>query len=178
MASRAAGSRPPTSSGSNALVVSSATTASRIRCWISRSAGMARSRGEGALRHDVGACGLRLNDVERRDVVVPLDQCWLGPKMLERARVERPYRLGDLAAMGVDQHLTTLLRFRREAAQMQLRDRISRQLGDVAIAVETEIVRAEIDVAHVAQKPTAGAMNELGQELDLGHGRIRKADIA
>src|SRR5262245_4217520 len=101
------------------------------------------SRGEGALRHGVGARGLRQNDVERRDVIVPFDQRWFPPEALERAGIERPDRLSDAAAMGVDQDFAAaLLRLRREAAQMQLRDGVDRELGDVTIAIEAEIVRA------------------------------------
>src|SRR5437660_441135 len=147
MASRAFGSRPPVSNGSSAPADSSATTASRIRRWISRSAGMARVRREAAVRYGVGACGLRQNDVERGHVVVPLDQGWLWAEALKRAGIKRPDRLGDPAAVGVDEYLAaTLLRLRREAPQMQLRDGVSRKLGDVTVAVEAEIVRAEIDV--------------------------------
>src|SRR5262245_52836770 len=179
MASRAAGSYPPASSGSSAPPASSATTASRIRRWISRSEGMARSRDEGALRHGVGARGLRQDDVERGHVVVPLDQGWLSSEAFQRVRVERPDRLGDPAAMGVDQDFATaLLRLGRETAKMQLRNRLGWKLGDVAIAIEAEIMCAQIDVAHVTEEPAAGAVNELGQELDLRHGRSIEADIA
>src|SRR6266571_6953439 len=157
MASRAFGSRPPVSNGS-APAASSATTASRIRRWISRSEDMAWFRREGAVRYGVGARGLRQNDVERGHVVVPLDQGWLWPEALKRAGVERPDRLSDPAAMGINQDLAAaLLRLRRKAAQMQLRDGVNRKLGDVAITIEAEIVRAEIDVADVAQEPAAGA---------------------
>src|SRR2546428_9161282 len=124
MASGAFGSRAPVSNGSSAPAALSATTASRIRRWISRSEGMAWFRREGAVRYGVGARGFRQNNVERRHVVVPLDQCWLWPEALKRAGVERPDRLGDPAAMGINQHLAAaLLRLRCKAAQMQFRNR-------------------------------------------------------
>src|SRR5215470_16502267 len=117
MASRACGSRPPVSSGGSARAGPSAMTASRIRRWISRSEGMDLSRREGALRHGVGTRGLRQNDVEGGHVVVTLDERWLWAEALECAGVERPDRLGDPAAMGVDQDFAAaLLRLRREAA--------------------------------------------------------------
>src|SRR4051812_23231229 len=100
MASRPCGSRPPASSGSSSPAAPSVTTASRIRRWISRSDGIARSRY--MLQDGIGARGLRQDHIEGGDVVVPLDQRWLAPEALERAGVERPDRLGDPAAMGVD----------------------------------------------------------------------------
>src|SRR5215510_8247870 len=123
MASRACGSRPPVSSGGGARAGPSAMTASRIRRWISRSDSMDRSRREGALRHGVGSRGLRQNDVEGGHVVIPLDESWLfWAEALKCAGVERPDRLRDAAAMGVDQDfVAALLRLRREAAEMQLR---------------------------------------------------------
>src|SRR5437899_6113672 len=159
MPSRAMGSRPPARSGWSAPAASSATTASRTRRWISRSEGMAGSRGEGAFRHSVRTRGFFQNHVERGDVVVPLDQGRLAPEALERACVERPDRLGDPAAMGVDQDLAAaLLGFWGEATEMQLCNRLSGKLGDVAIAIEAEIVRAEIDIADIAQQLAAGAI--------------------
>src|SRR3982074_425460 len=119
MASRAFGSRPPVSNGRSAPAASSATTASRIRRWISRSEGMAWFRRECAVRYGVGARGLRQNDLERGHVVVPLDQGWLWPEALKRASVERPDRFGDPAATRIHQDLAAaLLRLRREAAPL------------------------------------------------------------
>src|SRR4051794_11787857 len=136
MASRAAGSRPPASSGS-APPASSAITASRIRCWISRSESMAWFRREGALRHGIGTRGLRQDDIERGHVVVPLDQGWLWAEALKGAGIERPDQLGDPAPVRIDEDFATaLLRLRREAAQMQLRNRVSRKVGDVTVAIE------------------------------------------
>src|SRR6266702_682125 len=109
MASRAFGSRPPVSNGSSAPAASSATTASRIRRWISRSEGMAWFRREGAARYGVGARGFRQNDVEGRHVVVPLDQCWLWAEALKRASVERPDRLSDPAPVRIDEDFATAL---------------------------------------------------------------------
>src|SRR6184192_72415 len=130
MASRAAGSRPPARNGSSAPAAS-ATTASRIARWISRSEGMARPRVEHALRHGIGTRGFFQNHVERGHVVVPLDQGRLAPEALERAGVERPDRLGDPAAMGVDQDFAAaLLALWGEAAKMQLCNRLSGKLGN------------------------------------------------
>src|SRR6266545_3811118 len=121
MASRACGSRPPASSGTSAPPAPSAITTSRIRCWISRSESMAWFRREGALRHGIGTRGLRQDDIECGDIVVPLDQGRLPPEVLKRAGVERPDRVGDPAAMGVDQDFAAaLLRLGCEAAKMQL----------------------------------------------------------
>src|SRR5262245_7641237 len=179
MPSRDLGSRPAASSGSSASAASSAITASRIRRWISKSDGIGRSQGKGALRRGIGSRGLRQNDVERGHVIVPLDQSRLWPEALKRAGVERPDRLGDPAAMGVDQDFAAaVLQLRRKAPQMQLRDGVYRKLGDIAIALEAEVVCAEIDVAHVAQKAAAGAPDELGQKLDLRHGRSAESHIA
>src|SRR5262245_14761771 len=117
-----------------------------------RSESLAWFRCEGALRYGVGPRGLRQNDVESGHVVVPLDESRLWTEMLKRAGVERPDRLGNPAAMGVDENLAAaVLRLRCEAAQMQLCDGVSRQLSKVTVAIEAKIVRAQIDVADIAQ---------------------------
>src|SRR5215468_2026629 len=155
-------------SGTSAPAAASTRTAprttSRTCRWISRSEGMAQPRSKNTVSHGVGKRGFGQDDIKRRDVVVPLDQCRLVPKALKCAGIERPHRLGDPAAMGVDQDFAAPLGLRREAAQMQLRDGVSRELGQIAIAIEAEIMRAEIDVADVAEEPAAGALDELGQE--------------
>ena len=48
----------------------------------------------------------------------------------------------------------------------------------LAEPAEAKVVRAEKNVAHVAQELAPGPVNQLAQELDLGHGGGTEADVA
>src|SRR6266851_8147693 len=61
---------------------------------------------------------------------------------------------------------------------MQLADCLPRQAVDVGRRIEPHVVRAEDDVADVAQELAAGAMRELAEKITFSHARPRESHVA
>jgi len=57
-------------------------------------------------------------------------------------------------------------------------DSLGRQRRHVLLGPEAVIGRAHVDVVDVEQDAAVGPLGELGEELPLGHDRVRKGEVA
>src|SRR2546426_510395 len=148
MARRLAACRPPRSNGAIA-VESPPTTASRIWCCrsISNTTALLPADSGGDPVRSLRLCQQR---GQGGNVVVPLDQRGRAPETTEGVRVQLPRRLRHAGRVCVDQYVVARRRVilhAREAAQMQLPNRLDRQTVEVRVRVVSHVVRAYMDVA-------------------------------
>src|ERR1700730_4240546 len=95
---RASGCIPPATMRSDASAAASLKTAAaeNARCH-------SCSDGIAGLEDDLRLCRLVEQDLERRDIGVPLDQRRLGAEACDGSSVELPHRGGDPGSVGIDE---------------------------------------------------------------------------
>src|SRR5580698_8618238 len=102
----------------------------------------------------VGLGGLSRQHVQRRQIVIPLDDRGLRAKPANRVRVQLPGRFGDGLCMRIDEQRRAwrrLVLFGGKAAEMEFRDGGCRKSIDEVVRVIAYVVATQIDVADVAE---------------------------
>src|SRR5207237_10140796 len=64
------------------------------------------------------------------------------------------------------------------AGQVELRDPIGGDAGQVVARIESVVAGADIDVVDVEQDAAVGALGDPGEEFPLGHRRATEGDVA
>src|SRR5664279_2167153 len=110
-----------------------------------------------------GLCLRRLveQDLERRDIGVPLDQRRPGTEASDRVPIERPYRRGDPGAVGIDQAGPA----RIESGEVNLGHRVRGHCRDIGARIEPVIDRVDMDIVDVEEQLAAGAAGNGGDEI-------------
>src|ERR1700676_4662683 len=127
---RASGSIPPATMRSDASDAASLkmAAAENTRCH-------SCSDGIAGLEDDLCLCRLVEQDLERRDIGVPLDQRRLGAEACDGGSVELPYRGGNPGPVGIDQAVPA----RVEPGEVNLGHRIRRNCRQISARVEPMI---------------------------------------
>ena len=128
----------------------------------------------------VGLGGLFRQDREGRQSVVTFHDRRLRAEAADGMGIQGPCRFRHGVGVRIDQQCTAWRRFivfGSGAPQMEFRNRFRRKLVDEAIRVVSHVVAAEMDVADIAQKATAGRVHQCVQKLELGHRRRRQRDV-
>src|SRR5664279_3065124 len=130
MSIRASAFSPPATMPSDATAAASLKTAAaeKARC---------NSCSDGIAALQDGLCLRRLaeQDLERRDIGVPLDQRRPGAEASDRVPIKRPYRRSDPGAVGIDQAGTA----RIESGEVTLGHRVRGHCRDIGARIEPVI---------------------------------------
>ena len=106
--------------------------------------------------------------VERRQVVVALDQRRARADARDQPLVERPDRRGDRRVVRIDQQRSAERRVRacgrRDGSPSPSSPGNASMIG---LGANAEVARADVHVVDVEQQAAAGAARELGEEIDL-----------
>src|SRR5690242_6100523 len=149
----------------------------RIVCWTSSSVGMRRLRLR-SIQQSLGACRLLNQDVQWRNIVVPLDQRRYWPKTLQCCFVQGPHFVDDSRAVIVDpQRAAIQRRSNRMSTQMDFADHTGWQCGDIGRGVPAVVLGADKDVVDVAEDAAPSALRDRGNELPLGDRRMAELQI-
>lgn len=136
--------------------------------------------GDSSARMHPGLQGFLAQVVQAGNVAVALDHGGLRTEEFNRVLVERPRGGIHDRAMGVDNDRGPRRRvvgLHLKPTQVQFSNRRPRQRAQIGLRVEPHVVRAQVDVADVAQQPAACAGHQFRQELRLRHRRFQVADI-
>jgi hypothetical protein len=101
---------------------------------------------------------------ESRDVVVALDQGGARTDAVDQAAVQRPDRLGDWRAVGVDQQGRAAF-IRAMAGQVDLADHLGGQGVQIGLGRVAQVAGADEHVVDVDQQAAAGAAGQFDQEV-------------
>src|SRR6202171_4381641 len=165
---RASGFIPPATMRSDARPPASLKTAAaeNARCH-------SCSDGIASLQDDLCLCRLVEQDLERRDIGVPLDQRRLGAEACDGGPVELPYRGGDTGSVGIDEAVPA----RVESGEVNLGHRIRRNCRQISARVEPVIDRVDVDIVDIEEQLAAGTAGDGGDELPFAHRVIVDAYI-
>lgn len=118
--------------------------------------------------------GFRVNFVEGRDVVVPLEQGCGGAYALDGSCVEMPDGVEHGMIVGVEDVLFEL----RVSGDVDLSDALGGDAVDVVEGVEAVVLRGDVDVVDVEQDAAVGGFDDFIEELPLGHLGLVKLGVA
>jgi hypothetical protein len=103
------------------------------------------------VEYRLGACGLRGERGEGRNIVVAFDQRRHRSAARDGASIERPHGLGDRRAVGVDQEPRVfVVAVFSKPGQMDLADPIEREGVDIGHRLEAVINGGDIDILESA----------------------------
>src|ERR1700676_4744004 len=119
------------------------------------------SDGIAGLEDDLCLCRFVEQDLERRDIGVPLDQRRLGAEACDGGAVERPYRRGDPGSVGIDEAVPA----RVKPGQVNLGHRVRSSCRDISVRVEPMIDRVDVDIVDIKEQLAAGAAGNGGDEI-------------
>src|SRR6202171_3213838 len=162
---RASGFIPPATMRSDASAPASLKTAAaeNARCH-------SCSDDIASLQDDLCLCRLVEQDLERRDIGVPLDQRRLGAEACDGGPVELPYRGGDPGSVGIDEAVPA----RVESGEVNLGHRIRRNCRQISARVEPVIDRVDVDIVDIEEQLAAGMAGEGGGEDPLLYSAARE----
>jgi hypothetical protein len=112
--------------------------------------------------------------IERRNIVVPLEQSCRGAGPLNRTSVQVPDRIEHRMIMSIQYVLLKL----GVARDMNLCDSLSRNTVYVVQRIEAVILRRHVDVIDIKENAAVCRFNNFVQKLPLGHLRLVKLGVA
>src|SRR5436853_2677721 len=165
---RASAFIPPATMRSDASAAASLKTAAaeNARCH-------SCSDGIASLEDDLCLCRLVEQDLERRDIGVPLDQRRLGAEAYDGGAVELPYRSGDPGPVGIDEAVSA----RVEPGEVNLGHRVGRNGRQIGARVEPMIDCVDVDIVDIEEQLASGAAGDRGDELPFAHRIVVEANV-
>src|SRR6266849_10037783 len=122
--------------------------------------------------------GLLKQDVQRRHVVVPLNQSGDSTEARNGFPVERPDFLADARAVIVDaQGASVRESLDAVSGQMDFADGFGRQGGDIGRGIPAMVMGADADIVDVAKDAAAGTGCDSGHELPFRNDGVAEGDV-
>ena len=117
---------------------------------------------------------LRVHDVERGDVLVPLHHRGDVAGAAHDLGVEPPHGVDRRPRVRVDAVRALV----GVSSEMHLDHAVVGQRGEVRVRIPAVVAARDVDVVHVEQERAVGLLRETREELGLAHARAREGDVA
>src|SRR4029453_715142 len=118
----------------------------------------------GFLQNLVCAARLAKEDLERRNVRIPLDQRRHWPEPRHRCPVELPNRRADGVVVRVDHEITVVL----VTGQVNLPDSLPGKGIEIPPGIESMVAGIDVEIVDIEEDSAVGLLDDSPHELGLG----------